>query len=403
LLVTILVCLPVRAQADDSASLSDALTSGELIFSLRPRYEYVDVTGRATGDALTMRTLLGWKTGTWKGWSGVAEFIDVGRADNNYNDSLNGKTQYPLIPDPDNTDVNQLYLDYSGFQDSRIRAGRQAINLDNVRFVGNVAFRQVMQVFNAVSFVNESLANTRLYAAYVGRVKAVNTQQFATETVLLNAHYAFTADDALVGYGYLQDQETAIFNVAFQGPAPTNTSNQILGLRASGAHPMSDAWRLTYTLEYARQNNYQGGDSRIDAGYTHIGAGAKWQEFALSVDYEVLGSNDGLYAFQTPLGTKHLFQGWADVFAAATPSQGLHDAYITGTANIKKFKAYAAFHKFDSDFGNVDFGKEFDFSVSYAFLKRLVGKIEYADFQSGDVASGRIDVKKIWFTLIFDY
>ena len=411
LLATALFCAPLTSVAempiitdvDDSTTLGESLTEGELIFSLRPRYENARQTGRETGDALTMRTLLGWKTREWKEWSGVAEIINVGRANNDYFDGLNGKIQYPIIPDPDDTDFNQLYLDYSGFKDSRIRGGRQSITLDNVRFVGNVAFRQVMQVFNAVTFLNESFANTRLYAGYVGRVKTVFTKQFDTDTILLNAHYSFTPDDTIVGFGYLQDQPNAIARVAFQGPGVTDTSNQIFGVRANGAHPMSERWRLLYTLEYAKQKDYAGGDPRINADYTRIGGGAKWENYDLRIDYEVLGSNNGLYAFQTPLATKHLFQGWADKFAVATPSQGIRDTYITGNLNFAKFKAHAEYHEFDSDVGGVDFGKEFDIGVSYPLLKRLLGKIEYADYNAGDPASRKVDETRYWLTLIFSY
>ena len=403
LLATAFCFTPIAAVADDSASASEALTSGELIFNLRPRYENVEQTGLETGDALTMRTLLGWKTGTWKGWSGVAELIDVGRANNDYNDSLNGKTQYPVIPDPDNTDVNQLYVDYRGLRNTLIRGGRQVIKLDNVRFVGNVAFRQVMQVFNAVTVENKSLPNTRMFASYVGRVKTVNTRQYDTDTILLNGHYAFTPDDALVGYGYFQDQQNAIAGSAFQGPSPTDTSNEIFGLRANGAHPMSEQWRLLYTLEYAQQSDYAGGDPRIDADYSRIGGGAKWENYTLRIDYEVLGSNNGLYAFQTPLATKHLFQGWTDTFAVATPSQGIRDTYVSGKAKISEVQILAEYHQFDADFGSVAFGDEIDLSVSYPLMKRLVGKIEYADYQAGDVASGKVGATKYWLTLIFNY
>ena len=403
LLATLLSCAPAIAAAEDSANVSEALSSGELIFNLRPRYENVDQTGKETGDALTMRTLLGWKTGTWKGWSGMAEIINVGRANSNYNDSLNGKTQYPVIPDPDDTDFNQLYLDYSGFQNTLLRGGRQSIKLDNDRFVGNVQFRQVMQVFNAATLINESLPRTRIFASYLARIKTITTRQFDTDTILLNANYALTADDALVGYGYLQDQQNAIARIAFKGPIATNTSNKIFGLRANGAHPLSEQWRLLYTLEYAKQNDYAGGDPRIDAKYTRLGGGAKWRNYSLRIDYEVLGSNDGLYAFQTPLATKHLFQGWTDTFAVATPSQGIRDTYVTGAIKFEKFKAHAEYHEFDSDFGSVDFGKEFDIGVSYPLLKRLLGKIEYADYQAGDVVSGKVDVRRYWLTLVFNF
>ncbi len=389
--------------AEDSASFTEAVSSGKLIFNLRPRYEFVDQANfTEDAEALTMRTLLGWQTGSWYGFSGKAELINVSRAINDYNDTLNGKTQYPVIADPDDNDINQLYLDYGGISDTVIRGGRQAIKLDDVRFVGDVGFRQVMQVFDAASLENKGLHNTSLYAAYLGRVKTVTTRDFDTDTVLLNGRYAFTPADTLVGYGYFQDQANAISSAGFSGPAPSDTSNQILGIRANGAHPMGDALKLLYTAEFASQTDYAGGDPRIDATYLRLGAGAQWSGYMLRLDYEELGSNDGQFGFQTPLGTNHLFQGWADQFLT-TPRQGIQDTYVTGSAKIAKATLEGAYHLFDADDGGLDFGDEFDLGLSYPLMKRLVGKIEYANYQAGDAATGKVDVTKFWLTLIFNY
>ncbi len=403
LLVTLAVVFQARVSAQDSASLGDAITSGKPILNLRPRYENVDQANLSnTGEALTMRTLLGWETGSWYGLSAKAEMIDVGRAIDNYNDTLNGKTQYPVIADPDNTDVNQLYLDYRGIKNTLIRAGRQSIKLDKVRFVGNVEFRQVMQVFNGAIVENTSLPNTRLYAGYLGRVKTITTRQFATDTVLLNGHYSFNSDNELVGYGYFQDQPNAIPAAAFQGPAPTDTSNQIIGIRGNGALPMRQTWKLLYTAELATQADYASGDPRIDADYFRVGGGAQWGSAQLRLDYEVLGSNEGRYAFQTPLGTNHLYQGWADQFLT-TPRQGIRDTFATGIVKINKANLQAAYHQFKADYGSLDFGEEFDLGISYPLLNKLVGKVEYADYRAGDSGSGKVDVTKWWLTLIFNY
>jgi hypothetical protein len=398
----LLAAMPGIGAADDSATPGEAIVSGTPILNLRPRYEYADQAGKDIGQAATLRTLAGWRTGSWLGLSGTVELIDVGRLNDDYNDGLNGKTRYPVIADPDNTDVNQLYLDYAGLTDTKVRAGRQAIKLDNVRFIGNVEFRQVMQVFNGVSVENNSLPDTRLYAAYLGRVKSVNTRQHETETILLNARYAITPADAVVGYGYFQDQKDAIAATAFQGAAPTDASNQSIGLRADGAHPLNTDWKILYTAEYAKQADYSGGDARINATYTRLGIGGQWRDFSLRADQEVLGSNEGRYAFQFPLATNHLFQGWADQFLT-TPRQGLRDRFLTGGAKIEKAQLLAEFHEFKSDFGNIDFGKEFDFGVSYPLMPKLLGKIEYADYQAGDTASGKVDLTRIWVTLVFNF
>ena len=409
LLVTGHATAPLKeayAQAETSpaeTSLAYALTSGSPNLDLRLRYEQVDQENISdTGDALTLQTLAGWQTTSWRGWSGKAELINVGRASDEYNDGLNGKTQYPVIPDPDDTDINQLYLDFEGLPATKLRGGRQRIQLDNGRFVANNGFRQVMQVFNGVSLDNNSLLNTRLYAAYLTRVKTSSTRQHETSTVLLNARYALFKDHALTGYGYFQDQPNAIPAAAFQGPAPSDTSNQIAGLRATGEHPIGSQWRIVYTTEYARQSDYADGDARIDADYFHLGGGARIANLLLRADYQALGSNDGAYAFQMPLGTRHPFQGWADRFVV-TPSHGIRDSFVSGIADIDKFRVMAAFHTFRSDVGGVDFGEEIDLGIAYAFFDKLEGKFEYADYRAGDAGSGLVGVKKLWLTLTFNY
>ncbi|MGQ0579791.1 MAG: alginate export family protein [Betaproteobacteria bacterium] len=398
-----LLALPAAASAEDAASLYDAIAAGKPTLNLRPRYEFVDQDGRPEdANAFTLRTLAGWKTGTWKALSATIELIDVGRLNDKYNDGQNGKAQYPVVADPDNTDVNQSYLDWAGLPATNIRAGRQSIKLDNVRFVGNVEFRQVMQVFNGVTVENKSLPNTRLYGGYLGRVKTVDTRQHDTGTVLLNARYTLSPSEALVGYGYFQDQPDAISSAGFAAPAPTDTSNQIVGLRADGAHPFGRKWKLLYTGEYAMQDVYSGGDARIDAHYLRLGVGGQMGDFALRVDQELLSSNDGLYAFQTPLGTNHLFQGWADQFLT-TPRQGMRDTFLSASAKIEKAQLLAEYHDYESDFGSIDFGDEFDFGVSYPLMQKLLGKLEFAEYKAGAAGSGKVDTRKFWLTLLYAY
>lgn len=389
------------AWAEESASLIDAISGGKPILNFRLRYENVDQANIAEkGEAVTLRSLVGWQTGTWNSLSGTLELIDVGRANDDYNDSLNGKTQYPVIADPDNTDVNQLYVDYTGLPNTLIRGGRQSIKLDKVRMIGNVEFRQVMQVFNGVTLENKSLPNTKIFAGYLGRVKTISTKQYETDTVLLNVNYQLAEGHNLIGYGYFQDQKNAISSAGFSGPAPTDTSNQITGLRLDGGQAMGAAWKLLYTAEYATQTDYADGDGRIDADYLRVGGGGQWGNFMLRVDYEQLGSNNGVYAFQTPLGTNHLYQGWADQFLV-TPPVGLQDTFLTGSAKIEKATLMAEYHQLKADYGSLDFGDELDFSVAYPLVDKLVGKLEYADYQAGDTATNKVDVTKIWLTLMY--
>jgi hypothetical protein len=240
---------------------------------------------------------------------------------------------------------------------------------------------------------------------YFNYLKSIFAVKRSTGIHMLNAGWEFAPEQKLVGFGYFQDQAGAIAAAGFSGTAPTDTSNRIVGLRLDGAAPLGSGPKLLYTAEIANQKDYADGDSRIDARYWHAGAGLKWKLVYARFDHEVLGSNDGLYAFQTPLGTNHLFQGWADLFLT-TPPQGIRDSFVTLGGGLGQMSWMARAHDFRSDVGNIRYGKEFDLSVSYPLRTNLVGKLEFAKFREDDVLAGaarKPDTEKIWVTLVYNY
>jgi hypothetical protein len=389
-------------QADQAATVEEAIRGGSPLLSLRARYETADQPGKDRGHAPTLQARFGWRTKPYKSLSVTLEAINVSRAASAYNDTRNGKTRHPVIADPTGTDLNRVHLDWTGAPATMVRAGRQSITLDNVRFVGNVAFRQTWQVFDGVLVENRSLERTRMTAAYLGRLRTITGQTDRTDTIVLNANHAITPSDALVGYGYFQAQPNAIGGAGFSPGAPIDTSNQIIGVRADGARPLVGEWRLLYTAEVAKQDAYLDGDARIDARYLRLGGGARYGGYSLRVDHELLGSNDGQYGFQTPLATKHLFQGWADQFLL-TPRQGLRDTFVSGGLPIEKARVIGEFHWFTSDVDDIDFGQELDLAVTYPIAPTLVGRLEYADYRAGDTGVGKTDLRRIWLTVMYDF
>ncbi|MEO5861545.1 MAG: hypothetical protein ABIW48_08080 [Burkholderiales bacterium] len=388
----------------EADTLGEALAGGKLLLNLRPRYEYVDLaTKPKNADAFTLRTLVGWETKPYKGFGVTVQAINVAHINDDFNDDAAkaATSPYPLVGDPDDTDFNQVYLDVTGLPNTRFRLGKQSIKLDNVRFVGNVEFRQVMQVFNGVTFENKSLPHSEIYVAHLTRIKSVFALQRELKVEILHGAYKFTPSDSLIGYAYFQDDP----ELAGAAANVKDVSNRIIGIRADGAHAFGEKFKLLYTAEYAKQDDYANGDDKIDANYLHLGIGPKWGEWFVRADFERLSSNDGEYAFQTPLGTNHLFQGWADHFLA-TPRQGIKDFYLGAGGKVGKAVLYAEYHRFKSDTNGIHFGDELDFSVAYAFTKQLSGKIEYAEFREKDVLAGaarKADLTKIWATLLFNF
>lgn len=397
---------PQEQATEQGQELRDALGGGKLLFQLRPRYEYVDQSTKPDqANAFTLRTLLGWETRPYHDFTGVLQFINVTYLFNNdFNSSAAtaASSPYPTVPDPNNTNVTQMYVDWNGLDKTSVKYGRQIAKLNNLRVLGDVNFRQTPQTFDALSITNTSLPDTDIYAAYLYRQLTTQGTQLGMQTPVVNVRYSFLPGESIIGYGLFQDQANTGQNA---GTGFSDDSNRIVGVRLDGAHPLSEKWKGLYTAEYAQQKPYADGNSAIDAFYYHLALGAGWGSYYGMVHQEKLSSNNGRYGFQTPLATLHLFQGWADQFVV-TPKQGIVDTWVNAGATVfEKVQLYGEYHWFKSDFGSIDFGQEIDLSAAYPLAKGLIGKIEFADYHTGDPTSvtGKPNVLKLWLTLTFTY
>jgi hypothetical protein len=374
------------AQADDS--LGAALTGGKVSLDLRYRYEQVDQNNsKKTADASTLRTALGYTTGSFYNFGAMVEFENVAVVGSEtYDSSVNLKTQYSKVVDPKGTEVNQGYLSYAGLDATMLQLGRQRIILDNQRWVGNVGWRQNEQTFDGFTAVNKSLPDTQLTYDYISNVNRVSGDD-ATDgnarmrSHLLNASYTGLPFGALTGYAYLLDYKNA----------PTS-STQTLGLRFAGKQALSGV-DVLYTAEYARQSDYADNTNSFDVNYVLGELGAAMNGITAKYGYEKLGS-DGTIALQTPLATLHSFNGWADIFLS-TPAKGLIDQYLSVGAKPMDINLAAVYHDFATDKGTSDYGKEWDLMASKTFEKKYTLGAKYANF-SADSASAFVDTKKFW-------
>jgi len=414
LCASILIAMAMPSLAQQSApdaeyTFADAVRAGKSMSSFRLRDEWVAQDGKSEqANALTLRTLLGWQTAPLHGFSVGAQLINVGVFDDSYDNGDKGVVQpgranYPRIADPDDTGINQLYVDWTGLPDTRLRLGRQSVKLDNVRFVGNVEFRQVMQVFDGVSVESRALQkDTTLYAAHFNKLTQVSTLTQDTDINIANLRYALSPTESLIGYGYFVgwDVQTAQLQ-----------SSRTLGVRLDGARPIAKDWKLLYTAEYAKQDPYKSGNSNIDSHYARLGAGAKWGDWFARIDREILSSNNGQTAFQTPLGTNHLFQGWVDKFLV-TPKQGIRDTFVTAGTKLGKATLLTEYHWFASDVPFASgagtatrLGREWDVSVTYPVSPQLMARLEYGRFSEGAqyTAARYRDTEKLWLTMMYSF
>ena len=426
LLTAIAAMYALPALADDTTkaaaptTLMEAISMGKAMTNFRLRYENVDQDGKAEhSNAWTMRSLIGWQTKPLNNFSVAAQLINVTQFNHDFYDNTNttfggatpaNKAAYPLVVDPDYTGVNQLFVEWTGLPATKVRLGRQSVKLDNVRFVGNVEFRQIMQVFDGIAFENKSVPNVELYAAHFEGLRRITSEYFSKGSVeIAHATWKYSPTENLTGYGYLQDMAKNGFTTGLS--SPSDNSTQTFGLRADGAHKINDNWKALYTAEYAKQDNYRGGNSAIDTHYWRLGGGAGFGNWSARLDREVLSSNNGLYGFQTPLATGHLFQGLGDSFLT-TPKQGIEDTFITLNGKVLDVQLSAEYHWLDSNknfattvgTGN-HYGKELDLVAGYSYDKNWSSKIEYFSFKEDEIysASRKRDKDNLLVTLLYTF
>jgi hypothetical protein len=387
---------PAWAEED----FAEALFGGKPIIDLRMRYEHVEQDGLPNNaNAYTGRARLGYETGSFYGFSALADFDLIGHAGrDDYNDTINGRGTYPVVADADTAELNRLQIAYAGLPDTTVTVGRQRIILGNARFVGNVGWRQNEQTFDALRVVNASLPDTTLGYAYVNRVNRVFGEdspvgRYRGDTHLFNADYAGLGVVTIGGYAYLLDLNEA-----------QTQSTATYGVRLSAPFDIAEGTKLTLTGEYARQTEHAGNPLSFDLDYYLAEAMVAHGAARLTGGYELLGS-DGTTGFSTRLATLHAFNGWADAFLT-TPAAGLEDVYVaasyalTGIPMVSKLVLGAAYHDFSSDKGGIDFGNEFDVVANFVLTSQLSFNVKYASFNG---ENGFADRDKTWISVTYAY
>lgn len=379
----------------EAKSLKEAFLEGQPYLDVRFRYEHIDQAGLADkAHAATIRTRLGYKTAEYmEMFSGVIEFENVTQVGNdNYNDTLNGKTSRPVVADIENTEINQLFLKYTGVPDTWMKLGRQVITLDGHRFVGHVGWRQNNQTFDAVTIQNKSIEDTVIKYGYINGVNRIFGDDSPVGDFDSDSHYINVSNKSLpigkvTGYGYFFD---------FENEAPA-LSSRTIGLSLDGKKPVNDEVSVKYHLEYAYQSDYADNTANYDADYYHIAPAVIWKGITATIGYEVLGSDNGV-SFKTPLATLHKFNGWADVFLV-TPAAGLEDFYLDLTYKVKGQEGDLSFlngllvkfqyHDFSAESGGADYGTEYGIYIKQPINEYAYAELKYADYNADGFATDR--------------
>lgn len=416
----VLIALPALCGASQAQSLDKALAGGKPILDLRARFEAVSDGSKTSGaSAQTLRARMGYETGAWNGLQLAFEFDQVWTIGGTpYNSTRNGKSIYPLIPDPPMTALNRLQLSYNSDFATRFVLGRQRLLIGNQRFVGNAGWRQHEQTFDALSVTNTALDHFTLSYAYLYRINRIGgpaspvpvstpaaatgqANYFKSDSHIFDAAYAGIAGLRLEGYAFLLDLSAPGFAVAPpQQAATARLSSATFGVRADYSFAVADGLSAKISAEFARQTDYANNPLRFGLDYGLGEASASYGPVTALAGYEVLGGN-GVLGFSTPLATLHLFNGWADMFLS-TPANGLRDLYWKGAYALPLVSSWftaatltAVYHGFSTDRLNQGIGSEWDAQIECALDAHLSVLGKFADYQGSGVAAGGFADKTI--------
>lgn len=381
-------CLSTYSIAEtlENKSAVAALANGKTNILMRLRYESVEQDNLAKdANALTLLTRLSYKSGSYNGFFGVLEADNVTAIGNkNYNSTVNGKKQYPVVADPAGTELNQAYIGYKS-DNITLSMGRQRIIHNNQRFVGGVAWRQNEQTYDGYRIQYTNNDNLNVDYSFIHNVNRIFGTRSAKGDLggslhLFNLNYQINKQHKLSGFAYELDFDSA----------------HALSTRTLGASYDGKISGIKIHASLANQADTGDNPTDFSANYYALEAGTKVSAVNIAVGYESLGSDNGK-GFSTPLATLHKFQGYSDKFLA-TPGNGVNDLYIKASGKLNKLTLIAVWHDLQSDKGSVDYGNELNLVAKYPVAEKLGLLVKYANYSAD---SHSVDTNKLWAMLTF--
>ena len=348
---------------------------GNAYADVKVRYESNDTEGGAdAATALITDAAIGFETKDYEGFKALVEYEIVQPIIDEYAPE---DTDYDVVADPETREWNRAQVSYKKDGFGAV-VGRQRIILDGARFVGNVGWRANEQTFDAVT-LTYSKDELSLHYSFIDQVNGI-LPRFDADTTshLLNAGYK-VGTGKITAYAYLlEDDDTE------------NSQRDTFGLSYNGSYDM-DGTKLIYKAEYATQST-----ETADTNYFALEGGAVVSGVTLALGNETLGSDDGNAAFETPLATKHKFNGWADKFLSTTVStsgDGLSDTYVKAAGAVAGVKLVGFYHTFNSVEDDVDFGNELDLLAVKKLDDTFTVGAKAAFYSAGDTG---VDTTKMW-------
>jgi hypothetical protein len=293
-----------------------------------------------------------------------------------------------VVADPEITEFDHLYLGYRGAHGLELKVGRFAYTLDKQRFIGIAPWRQNHRSYEGASLAVGSLQTVRAQYAYLDRAHYNNGSSPELSAHLFNFSRGFDWATASA-YAYLVD---------WQVDDREALSSNTFGVRFDGSSPLS-ALDLLYVAEYARQVDAGDNPQDFSLDYGHLVVGARKGAWSVRAGWELKDGN-GVSAVQTPLGTNHGRNGFADKLVV-TPVDGSHDRYLRVAMDRDRWSWMVSLHDFEAARGGAGLGRELDFQGRFSATNALAFFLKVAHYRADTWLTDATKVM-FWTTWTFD-
>ena len=397
------ICTLSVTAAEKASNFGEMFTKGVYDVKLRLAYEYVDVDDDVEeGTALVLSSYAGFRTAEYQGFSLYAQVHNMWKWHDDYNDIV-GKNNgsYDKIADPDGTRIQQLYADLTMIPDTKIRIGRQEILLDDVRFIGNIGWRNTAQAFDAITLTNTSIKDTTIFLGYSENVASILFTENQYDGIFMaNVKYNGFKGHTQTAFAYLVDADE---NQKPAGPS-VGHDTATYGMRFNGKFD-----KLGYDFTYAHQTDWRDTedlDHNFFQGILSYSLG-DWTP-AIGYSYIEGAETPDAKGFSTLFSTAHKWNGWADTFLNTNQGNivhGLQDFNVSLTYKQWGTTFKVAYHYFDTteNHGYDDaYGQEIDFLATKKLTKNLTATAKLAYYDEFDNTDNPTQ-DKVVFWLRFDY
>jgi hypothetical protein len=194
---------------------------------------------------------------------------------------------------------------------------------------------------------------------------------------------------SISAYAYLLD---------WDGEDRAVLSSGTYGVRYAGGNPAGSV-DLLYFAEYARQLDHGDNPRDFSLDYAHVGLGARTGAWTLRAAWE-LKDGDGTSAVQTPLGTNHGKNGFADRMVA-TPPDGSNDYYVRLAMDRDRWSWLVDYHVFEAARGGERQGSEIDGQARFSVADDLSLHLKVAHYMA-DAWLTDITKVMVWASWSFD-